>query len=89
MPAQGVSGSEKNKARKSGYSQNPKLYTLFCKELSLFLGKSSGQIKLLDVQNRLELERKQVQVWLDRAEQDGLIRKTKKRPVTYELCQAQ
>ena len=73
----------------SASPESLKLYRLFCKQLSLFFGKSSGQIKLLDVQNRLGLERTQVQVWLDRAEQDGLIRKTKKRPVTYELCQAQ
>ena len=73
----------------SASPESLKLYRLFCKQLSLFFGKSSEQIKLLDVQNRLGLERTQVQVWLDRAEQDGLIRKTKKRPVTYELCQAQ
>ena len=73
------------KAGKTGPQRNPKLYLVFCKELSRFLKESSGQVKLLEVQNRLRLERKQVQVWMDQAEKDGLIRKTKKRPITYEL----
>ncbi len=81
------SETSRSAAGKSDYPRKPELYSLFCKELSLFVGNSSRQIKPLDVQNRLELERNQVQAWLDRAEQDGLIRKTKKRPVTYELCQ--
>lgn len=70
---------------KSSPQRSPKLYLVFCKELSRFLKESSGQVKLLEVQNRLKLERKQVQVWMDQAEKDGLIRKTKKRPITYEL----
>ena len=73
------------RAGKPGSQRNPKLYLAFCKELSRFLKESSGQAKLLEVQNRLKLERKQVQVWMDQAEKDGLIRKTKKRPLTYEL----
>ena len=74
-----------SKAGESSPQRNPKLYSVFYKELSRFLKESSGQVKLLEVQNRLKLERKQVQVWMDQAEKDGLIRKTKKRPITYEL----
>ena len=74
-----------SKAAESSPQRSPKLYLVFCKELSRFLKESSGQVRLLEVQNRLKLERKQVQVWMDQAEKDGLIRKTKKRPLTYEL----
>ena len=70
-------------------NQSPKLYMVFCEELSRFFEESSGEIRLLEVQNRLKLERKQVQVWMDWAEKDGLIRKTKKRPLTYELLHTQ
>ena len=72
----------------SASPESLKLYRLFCKRLSLFFGKSSEQIKLLDVQNRLELKHKQVQDWMDRAEKRGIIRKTKKRPITHELRNA-
>ena len=71
-----------------GSQETPELYVLFCKELSRFFKESSGHIKLPEVQHRLKLERKQVKVWLDRAEKDGMIKKTKKRPLTYELLHA-
>ena len=59
------------------------LYTAFCDQLQVIAG--GGQLKPRDVETRLGLVRSQVNEWLKRAEQDGRIQWTSKRPVKFRL----
>ena len=57
------------------------LYTSFCRQLMIIAG--HGELKRRDVENRLGLVPSQVRAWLDRAEDDGKIRWTSKKPAKF------
>ncbi len=59
------------------------LYVEFCRQLRSIFG--SGEIKRKDVETTLGLVPGQVRKWLERAEQDGQIQWTSKKPVKFTL----
>ena len=68
--------------------ENDELYPVFCRELKTLL-RSAGQMKPKEVGDALDLIPGQTKHWLARAERDGLVRRTSKRPVKFGLrCRA-
>lgn len=67
-------------------TQDPKdvLYQAFCHQLHSLL-KSAGEMKTKEIGDALSLVRSQVTDWLNRAEQDGQIRRTSKKPAKFRL----
>ena len=59
------------------------LYMEFCRQLRNIFG--SGEIQRKDVEKTLDLVPSQIRKWLERAEQDGQIRWTSKRPARFTL----
>lgn len=59
------------------------LYMEFCRQLRSIFG--SGEIQRKDVEKTLDLVPSQIRKWLERAEQDGQIRWTSKRPAKFTL----
>ena len=62
------------------------LYKEFCRQLQFIL-KSAGEMKPKEIGSALDLVQSQVTSWLTRAEQDGYIRQTSKKPVKFELLE--
>ena len=60
------------------------LYKEFCRQLH-FLLKSAGEMKPKEIGDALSLVQSQVTNWLNRAEQDGRIRRTSKKPAKFRL----
>ena len=59
------------------------LYMEFRRQLQRLLG--PGDMKPKEIAEALDLVQKQVNRWLGRAEEEGLIHQTSKRPIKYEL----
>ena len=60
------------------------LYAEFCRQLQSHL--ESRAMRPREIESALDLVSSQVQKWLSQAEQDGLIRRTSKRPIKFALC---
>ena len=63
------------------------LYVAFCRQLRLILN-TAGEMKPKEVGDALGLVQNQTANWLDRAEREGLVRRTSKRPVKFGLADA-
>lgn len=62
------------------------LYAEFCRQWRRILG--PGPKRLKELQETLDLVPSQLRRWLDRAEREGRIRKTSRKPVKYALNEA-
>ena len=67
-------------------AQEPKdiLYKVFCQQLHCLL-KSADEMKPKEIEGALSLVQSQTTTWLHRAEQDGQIERTSRRPIKYRL----
>ncbi len=68
-----------------GEQQKDVLYTEFCRQL-VIIGKGD-QLKRRDVEKRLGLVPSQVRAWLNRAENDGKLRWTSKKPAGFMVSE--
>ena len=71
-------------AADSGVDPKNLLYMEFCRQLRSIFG--SGEVKRKDVETALDLVPGQIGKWLKRAEQDGQIRWTSKKPAKFTVC---
>ena len=68
-----------------GEEQTDLLYTEFCRQLNV-IGRGC-ELKRRNVEKRLGLVPSQVRTWLNRAEEDGKIRWTSKKPATFMVSE--
>jgi len=80
------SASEEGVMPTIGATPNPRneLYRTFCQLLRALLS-SSGELKPTEINERLDLVPSQVKNWLKRAEQDGYVERSSKRPIKFRL----